>query len=258
MRQFIASVVSNCAVCEGIYEITFAWGGGVASPQPGQFCTMQISQTTSPLLRRPFAFSGFDAAAKTASVVYKKRGPATEILSGKTPGETIDVIGPLGNAFTQYAPEKTNFLIAGGTGFGPIFFWQRYLSEHTYAVHTVLGSKTASGAPRCTDTDIQKAIVCTEDGSEGFKGTVVDYLQTLPQTHLDQAALFCCGPTPMLKACYDFANNHAIACYVSMEQIMACGVGACMGCAVKVHGDNSYARVCTEGPVFNGKSIVWT
>jgi len=258
MRQFIAPVVSNTVVGEGVYEMVFEWKADVAIPQPGQFCTLQVSQTTAPLLRRPFAFSGFEHSAGTASFIYKKRGPATEILSGKSPGETIDIIGPLGNSFTQCTLGKTDILVAGGTGFGPVFFWQRYLLEHNRSVRTIVGCKSGEQLPRCASADMRSAIVCTENGSAGFKGTTVDYLRSMPENLLKDAALFCCGPLPMLKACYDFALNLGVNCYVSLEQIMACGIGACMGCAVKIHGDNAFARVCTEGPIFNGKTILWT
>jgi dihydroorotate dehydrogenase electron transfer subunit len=258
MRHFTAPVASNILLCEGIYELTFAWEPGMVPPLPGQFCTIRVSSATSPLLRRPFAFSGFDRVKRSVSIVYKKCGPATEIMAGKVGGEALDVIGPLGNSFAQCALGKTNLLIAGGTGFGPVFFLKHYLMELNKPSRMILGCKTSAQLPQSAHLNSPTAFVCTEDGSEGFMGTTVDYLKSLQKEQLDQATLFCCGPTPMLKACYDFAATRGLQCHVSMEQYMACGVGACMGCVVKVHGDNPFARVCTEGPVFNGAVIAWT
>ena len=258
MQQFIAPVISNNAVGDGVYELTFEWGGRISEPLPGQFCTIQVSQTTAPLLRRPFAFSGFDRGGARASVVYQKQGPATEILSAKTPGTPIDIIGPLGNSFTDYEPGPANILVAGGTGFGPVLFLQRYFLARNKETFALFGFKTSRQAPHGGGTAARSTIICTEDGSEGFRGTTVDYLQSISDSLPENAVMFCCGPTPMLNACYEFAEKRGFDCYVAMEQIMACGVGACMGCAVRVHGNAGFARVCTEGPVFNGKALVWT
>jgi dihydroorotate dehydrogenase electron transfer subunit len=225
---------------------------------PGQFCTIRVSKTTSPLLRRPFAFSGFDRAGRRVSIVYKKCGPATEIMAGKRQADTLDIIGPLGNSFDKQTFNKTNLLIAGGAGFGPLFFLKQFISELNLPVLMVLGGKKAEQLPGNLVHDLETTIPCTEDGSQGFRGTTVDYLNSLSKDRLDGASLFCCGPTPMLKACHHFAVTHGLPCFVSMEQYMACGVGACMGCVVKVHGERGFARVCTEGPIFNSGMIAWT
>jgi dihydroorotate dehydrogenase electron transfer subunit len=213
----------------------FAMDSAAGTPLPGQFCTIRASEGTLPLLRRPFALSNFDIKNRITSIVYKKCGPATEILAGKTAGDPLDVIGPMGNSFVSFKQGKKNILVAGGTGFGPIFFLKRYLDKQNSPSMMVLGCRSKTHLPVVASNGLSDAILCTEDGSAGF-----------------------CGPAPMLKACHEFALEKGVECNVSLEQVMACGVGACMGCAIKIKGETPYARVCTEGPVFNSKTVVWT
>ncbi len=257
MRRWNAHVVSNACIGESIYAMAFTWEDP-GPPLPGQFCTIRVSRSTVPLLRRPFAFSAFDPVKKTASIIFKKRGPATEILAGKKKDDMLDVIGPLGNSFCAFPPFPKYILVAGGTGLGPIFFWDQYLAKEGRPAMTVLGYRSKSHVP-CLDPYVKRSfVICTEDGSMGFRGTTIDYLRSLGESGITGAALFCCGPSPMLKACVDIALLRGVDCFVSMEQIMACGVGACMGCVVRLKADRSFARVCAEGPIFNGKTLAWT
>jgi dihydroorotate dehydrogenase electron transfer subunit len=258
MKHFFSRIYSNIVLCEDLYEMVFSWNEEVQLPLPGQFCTIHVAQSTSPLLRRPFAFSGFDPLEKTASIVFKKVGVSTEILAGKQCGDVVDIIGPLGNSFLAYPQRQRNILVAGGTGLGPIFFWKRFLQQQKASSLMVAGYSSKSLVPDIEEFDDETVVICTDDGSQGFRGTVVDYLRTLPDDFFQDTTLYCCGPWGMLKACNDFALDQGSECYVSLEQIMACGVGACMGCAVKIIGESSFARVCIEGPVFNSKVIAWT
>jgi dihydroorotate dehydrogenase electron transfer subunit len=258
MVHFISRIHSNAVLCEGMYEMVFSWNDDKAIPLPGQFCTVRVSQGVSPLLRRPFAFSAFDPKEKTASIIYKKIGPATELLAGKSCGDALDVIGPLGNSFSGIGKTENSILVAGGTGIGPIFLWNHMLRQQRLARVMVLGSPSQTGIPKVKISEEESMIICTEDGSRGFRGTVVDYLRNLPADRFKNATLYCCGPSGMLKACHDLSLDHGIDCFVSMEQIMACGVGACMGCAVKIKGDPGFARVCREGPIFSSRTIAWT
>lgn len=258
MKHFVSRIHSNIGLCEDLYEMVLSWNEETKPPLPGQFCTIRVAQTTSPLLRRPFAFSAFDPLRKTASIVFKKVGVSTEILAGKQCGEVVDVIGPLGNSFLAFPQRQRNILVAGGTGLGPILFWKRFLGQRKITSLVVAGYASKSLVPNIEEFSNEAVVICTDDGSKGFKGTVVDYLRTLPEDFLRETSLYCCGPWGMLQACNEFALNHGNECYVSLEQIMACGVGACMGCAVKILGESPFARVCSEGPVFSSKVIAWT
>jgi dihydroorotate dehydrogenase electron transfer subunit len=258
MKHFFSLIRSNTPLSEDLYEMVFSWNEEAPPPSPGQFCTIRVAQTTSPLLRRPFAFSDFDPLRKTASIIFKKVGVSTEILAGKQSGEPLDIIGPLGNSFLGFAQPPKKVLVAGGTGVGPIFFMKRLFRRQKAATLMVAGYASKSRAPDIEGGDDETVVICTDDGSKGFRGTVVDYLRTLPGEFLRETALYCCGPWGMLKACHDFAHERGCECFVSLEQVMACGVGACMGCVVKVRGETPYARVCSEGPVFQSKAIIWT
>jgi len=258
MKQCKISVIRNMLLSDHLYTLDFAWNNAIIPPLPGQFCTIRVSETTVPLLRRPFAFSQFNPTSGIASIIFKQCGTATDILAGKQPGDMLDVIAPLGNSFEPYASQIMNILVGGGTGLGPIYFWQQHLAALGHPTITVIGCRSQKQLPTLEYPENTTTIICTEDGSAGFKGTTVDFLRTLTKEQLSQASICCCGPSSMMKACHDFSQTQGNNCYVSLEQVMACGVGACMGCTVKIHGSQGYARVCTEGPIFSSETIIWT
>jgi dihydroorotate dehydrogenase electron transfer subunit len=262
MNHFSAAILSNTVVSDCFHELTIAWDASV--PCPGQFCSIRVSPYSSPLLRRPFAFSGFDREKNIASIIYKRRGPATELLTAKMKGESIDVIGPLGTGFNGLPkfPFHSLLCIAGGTGFGPMLFLAASVATAGGNVHLVLGCRTKSQLPRLAPLDALHPIITTDDASEGLGGTPITYLAKLTEDGTCRGATVCaCGPQLLLRGCHDWSQAHGLRCYVSLEQTMACGLGACMGCAVKVHDASgqgfAYARACTEGPVFDSERIVW-
>jgi dihydroorotate dehydrogenase electron transfer subunit len=124
MKQFIAKIVSHAPVSDCFHELTFEWDPRAGAPLPGQFCTIRVSPFSTPLLRRPFAFSSYDPARSLAAILYKSRGPATELLTVKTAGGGLDVIGPLGTDFfaASGGTLTSPLCVAGGTGFGPMLF----------------------------------------------------------------------------------------------------------------------------------------
>lgn len=258
MKHYFSKVKENIPIAKDFFKISFEWNGADTVPLPGQFCTIRVSENALPLLRRPFAFSEFDPQTNTASVIYQKRGCATEILAAKTHGELLDIIGPLGNEFpiSQF-PERV-FIIAGGVGLGPMLFLAHSVKNTEKEYQFIFGCKNSLFIPENNLLQDVDPIICTDDGSEGFHGTTVDYLATLDVKDLSRSVIVACGPHPMLKCCHEFAQSNSLLCYVSMEQVMACGVGACMGCAVAMAKKGEYARVCKEGPVFNSKDIQWS
>jgi dihydroorotate dehydrogenase electron transfer subunit len=259
MKQFNAEILSNDVIAIHCHRLSFSWPKGLPAPLPGQFVNIRIQESTVPLLRRPFALSGHDPGASTGSVIFQKRGMGTEILSGKKPGEALDMIGPLGNSFMPFASRHSNILVAGGTGLGPVFFFAHELERKKLPYVFVFGTRSRESIPRFLAESGLKLELCTEDGSEGFKGMVTDFLKTRETGLSGNAALFSCGPHPMLKACAEFAAGKRIPCYVSMEQVMACGIGACMGCVVKTsHSESRFMRVCVDGPIFESGCIQWT
>lgn len=258
MTLFLSNIHSNRQISIGFYCLTFDWADQQYTPQPGQFITIRVSESSVPLLRRPFAFSEYNSENKSASIIYQKRGTATEILAGKKTGDVLDIIGPLGNTFQLPKNIKRCIIIAGGIGLGPMLFAAQWLKSKRIGVSFIFGCKDQNAIPESYVFKNCETVFCTDDGSYGYKGTTVDYLNSYPEKDLENTMLLCCGPTLMLKGCHEFAQRHKIPCLVSMEQIMACGVGACMGCVVKTSKGSGYARVCTDGPVFDSKELLWT
>ena len=262
MKQFAAQVLDNRKIALDCYEIQFNWQNPEEIPLPGQFVTIRNSASSDPLLRRPFAVASYDPSGQNAALIYQLRGKATQELSSKRKDEMIDVLGPLGNGFPDPATGDGDLpnacvLVAGGTGIGPIFYLARELAAGPSHISVIVGARDSTRLPVLPVPPRIDLVQCTEDGSLGFKGTSIDYLRTLPFRDGSSMMIFACGPEGMLAACHRFAEERSLRCWVSMEQVMGCGVGACMGCAVRIHGEKKFARVCTEGPVFDSREISW-
>ncbi len=258
MRLFIATVLDNVRVADGYNELAITWSRETEPPLPGQFATLRCGRSTAPLLRRPFAFSSFDTFSSIAKMIVQERGPATAILARARPGDSVDVLGPLGNSFPSPAPGCTPVLVAGGVGIGPIVYFAGRLARLGRSPVCVFGARSAGLLPASVLARAGPSLViCTEDGTEGIAGNVVAGLESLDADVLGRCEVYVCGPSAMMAVVAKFAERRGARCWVSMEQIMACGVGACMGCAIRVKSPEEYARVCTEGPVFDACTIVW-
>lgn len=256
MRQFSAKIIKNNRISHDFFHLEFEWNTSAPAPKPGQFLTIRVSDEAIPLLRRPFAISALNQSQNTASIIFQCRGKATQLLSAKLPEDTIDVIGPLGNTFPLPLKNQNAILVAGGIGLGPILFLSKFLNTTKISSQFIFGCRNKTSIPEDDLFHSEKPIICTDDGSAGFKGTVSDYLKTSQSITAD-SVIYSCGPGPMLQACHKFAQKKGISCWVSVEQIMACGVGACMGCVVKIKQSPGYARACKDGPVFSGNDIAW-
>ncbi|MBN2188011.1 MAG: dihydroorotate dehydrogenase electron transfer subunit [Chitinispirillaceae bacterium] len=252
MKQFCGKIIGNRPLSADYFELAFTWDKKAGRPLPGQFFTLRISDSTVPLLRRPFAFSSFDAKKSTASMIYQRRGRGTAILAAKEKGEQLDLIGPLGKPFPLPGKMQNALLVAGGIGLGPLLF----LASRLRKAQLVVGCRTKNLVPSFRSCAGLRPVVCTDDGTKGFMGTAGDYLKSIEKVVAADTVIYACGPLPLLKACHEFALGRGGECFVSVEQVMACGVGACMGCAVKSAG-GGYTRACTEGPVFNSKELKW-
>jgi dihydroorotate dehydrogenase electron transfer subunit len=262
MKQFLSRVHANEEIACGYFEMTFEWDSGAEPPLPGQFVTVKSYGTTDLILRRPFAVSSFDGETARAAMIYQKKGPATEALAGKRAGDTIDLIAPLGNPFPVDAGIRP-ILVGGGVGLGPILYLGNWLEARGRKPLVVLGFRERSLLPSLLD-DRSRVLftpeLCSDDGSRGFRGTTVGWLGRRYDENASsfrEGAIFMCGPNAMMAACAAFAAERGIPSWASMEQIMGCGVGACMGCTIPVGGADSYARVCTEGPVFRSEEVQW-
>ncbi len=220
--------------------------------RPGQFVNVKLREKGyDPLLRIPLGVHGL--TKKGFSLMYKVVGEGTRILSSKKPKEAIDVLGPIGNGFE--VQEKTKnahaVVVAGGCGFPPLAFLAKELKKKKIRTTFLMG---ASGEEhiRCSlplsgkGTDLY---IATDDGSIGEKGTSVDLLKNiLKKEDKEETVIYSCGPEKMLESISSVAKKHKIKAQVSVEEYMACGIGACKGCAIKTK--NGIKLVCKDGPVF--------
>jgi dihydroorotate dehydrogenase electron transfer subunit len=233
---------------------------------PGQFINIACADSRSydPLLRRPFSVYQANEGDGTFSVLYVLRGRGTMFLKDRRPGEMIDCVGPLGNGF-DVAEADVHLLVAGGCGAAPLALLGDHLKRKfpQSQIKALLGAQTALGLLCESDfalAGVQYSI-STEDASRGRKGMVTDILKDeLKSSTAQTVRVYACGPNEMLKKVAENCARRRVRCQVSMETSMACGVGVCVGCAVKVKDAASptgwnYERCCVEGPVFDAERI---
>jgi dihydroorotate dehydrogenase electron transfer subunit len=230
---------------------------------------LKISEGSSPLLRRPFSVYRIHpnrhikkGKSSDFFILYKKVGKGTQKMTKLEKGQRVDMIGPLGNGFTlPPLPSFRNIiLIGGGVGIASLFPIAEKLTSSK--IQVFIGAKTRNDLI-CVE-DFKKlninSFVATEDGSLGFKGTVVDLFlyKSMKYSRKSSNYVYSCGPFDMLKELARVLRSDRFLCQVSLEARMACGFGACWGCVIKTRDTKTpYQRVCKEGPVFNLKNIIW-
>ncbi len=221
-------------------------------PAPGQFYLLRASETLDPLLRRPFSILRWDDTHLEFLIRLKGRG--TLLLRNMRPGDGIDMLGPLGNGYPEPLKDETPILVAGGVGIASVF-------PLIGSLHA--GARLFYGAMNSAELylldDIKKLTgniyLSTDDGSMGFKGNAVERLiESLNDLAVANPTVYACGPEGMIASLLKFLNERGIPGYISFEEKMACGIGACLGCVIKT--GQGYKRVCKEGPVFNVREIV--
>ncbi|APG25521.1 MULTISPECIES: dihydroorotate dehydrogenase electron transfer subunit [Syntrophotalea] len=269
MQNFHTSIISNLELSPGYFRMRILAPGFVATAKPGQFVMVRIGNGLEPLLRRPFGIfrTGFLPAdcqglpdKEYVEILYKVVGSGTALLRDLHRGDRVELLGPLGNGFDMQ-PAAEQILVGGGIGLVPLYMLARQLVK-TGRVRLLMGG-------RCRDdilavTEFERlgvaTYVSTDDGSLGEEGLVTDVLRRKLEK-FPGAAIYACGPMPMLRAVHDLCSAHRAPLQVSLEAFMACGVGACLGCVVKGAGhseaDPHYLCTCKEGPVFRSEQLEW-
>jgi len=303
---FSAAVCANRQIGHRFYrlglEFSETGAEAFANCKPGQFAELDLSNTALPpsetipedlvdaagrriLLRRPFSFCDITTKKnKTfADILYCVVGPATLRMTTLSAGNSVSIIGPLGNGFRVPDGKKTALLVAGGMGAGPLEHLAKVLTADysDIDVTAFAGAKTVKELPfeaRLDEISQQlgfslpefanygiESLVATDDGSAGFAGLVTDCLsEWLGRCDLagKDMIIYGCGPEPMLAQVAEIAEKRKIDCQVSMERRMACGIGICLSCAVecKIEGSSEtiYKLCCEDGPVFNAKGVVFS
>jgi len=257
IRQENCKVIHNRQIADSIFQLNLTGNIVTEMAQPGQFVHLRISGGIDPLLRRPISIAEIDRENHTFTIIYRRQGRGTSLLADKTAGEEVDVLGPLGNGFPVHAvqPGQTAILIGGGVGVPPLHELAKQLERKGVSVISVLGFQTEQAVfyekelARCGEV-----YVSTVDGTYGLKGYVTDVLET---EALSGDFVFACGPTPMLRAVE--AGGFAPQTYLSLEERMGCGIGACFACVCHTKEDpqgHSYRKVCMDGPVFAAGEVV--
>ena len=255
--QETVTVVSQKQIGTGIYDLTIQTKEIAAAAKAGQFVSV-YSNDASKLLPRPISLCGIDRKAGTLRLVYRVTGEhtGTEEFSRLQAGDTMKIMGPLGNGFTVEKGRKT-FLIGGGIGVPPMLQLAKEMKDGGENFQIVMGYRDAGTFLLDEFKEQGESFVATEDGSVGTKGNVLDAIR---ENHLDADVIYACGPTPMLRALKAYAEEQNMTCYVSMEERMACGIGACLACVCNstekdAHSNVKNKRICKEGPVFNAKEV---
>jgi len=273
-----AEIIRNDQLTSDIFSLILYSPLISKEAKPGNFLQIKISDTDYPLLRRPFSTAN-RIDDDSIEIIYKVKGLGTNLLSTKCIGEKVNLIGPLGNSFTICRGEVTSpsnhnvgayrdtpqntILIAGGMGIAPIIFLASTLKEMGINFQIFYGAKTKSELIYIdllrTYTDNVSLI--TDDGSYGKQGLVTEFVveelknEKYAKEHHNKLKLFACGPHPMLKEICRICNQLSIDCEISLEENMACGFGACMGCITNTL--TGYKRVCYDGPVFKGSELIF-
>ena len=252
----VLQVVENKPIAAGIYRLELYHPALCEGVLPGQFFHIKCGGDKFPLLRRPISLSYTKRKEDAVVLVYRVQGQGTEYLSSRKPGDPLDVLGPLGSGFEVNGQYERVAIVGGGIGIAPLV-----------ELAGIYGDRAAVFAGFKDETFLLKELqerscdvrIATEDGSVGYGGFVTDLLlKHIKEQRLDM--VFACGPRPMLKTVARICRENSVGCQVSLEQRMACGVGACLGCSCATKdkdGGLQYSRVCKDGPVFNSEEVCW-
>ncbi len=252
IQDFI--VLSNIKLNEVHFVLTIQAPTELPEIFPGQFAEVLVADSKTTFLRRPISIHDVDYSQNTIKLFINKVGEGTKHLSNLKTGDKLNIIYPLGNSFSL--PENENILlIGGGCGVAPLLFLARYLHDKGFKTSVLIGAKTKNDIHELDLFErFGKVFITTEDGSSGEKGFITQHSIIKSPNH-QITKFYTCGPELMLKAVAKIAHQNNIDCEVSLENTMACGIGACLCCVVDTKQGNKC--VCTEGPVFNIKDLKW-
>lgn len=247
-----AKLINKEQIKEDLFKYTLQTENIAKNAKPGNFIEMKVADTSTVFLRRPISIFNIDG--NNIEVIFQVKGKGTKCLSEKQVGDEIDILGPLGLGTFEVDNFDKVAIIGGGIGVFPLYELAKQLKGKT-KINTYLGFRSKDFV---VVEDEFKAvsdnlIITTDDGSYGEKGFAIDFLKRDEKPDM----IYACGPLPMLKAVKAYADENNIKCQISLEERMGCGIGACLGCAVKVikNGEERYGHVCKDGPVFYSKDV---
>lgn len=255
-----AKLIEKKELIPGIYKFSVEAKEIVEKSKPGQFTEIRVNDNTEPFLRRPISIHNLCKESGKLEFIFQVKGKGTTILSTKNVGELIDIIGPLGNGAFKYEDYSNLAIIGGGIGVFPLYELAKSAINDEKNVNTYLGFRNKDLVVledefRNVSTNL---VLTTDDGSYAQKGFAIDFLkQDIESGKAD--SIFACGPLPMLRAVQKLAIEKNIPCQISLEENMGCGLGVCLGCAVKTANSPKdapeYVHVCKAGPVFDATYV---
>ena len=255
-----SEIIKSEQLGEDIFRITLLAPDIAREARPGQFIMVKTAEGYDPLLARPFSVHQATANG-WVQILIKVVGKGTKLLSLVPVGRTLDVTGPFGEGFSLVKEAKVS-LVGGGIGAAPLFYLAKEImrSGNPQQLLGLIGARNEQELKAVTSGLDELGIatrLATDDGSAGHHGMVTELmLQNMDEQ--SEWLVYCCGPHPMLRSVAKICREHGWRCQVSMETMMACGMGACLGCAVPRAGlEGGYAHVCKDGPVFDMDDVAW-
>lgn len=270
MKNHKTIILSNQEVSPGYYRMRILAPEYNRLASPGQFVMFRVQRSLPPLLRRPFGIfrTGYAEpdcdgmpSKEFVELIYKVVGSGTEIMQELHQGDRVELLGPLGHGFELGDPDEEKILVGGGIGLVPLYMLAEKLVANS-KVRLLMGGRTRDDIITVTEFERLgvETYVSTEDGSLGEEGLVTQVLER-KLTKYPKSSVYACGPMPMIDAVQKICLSHGTPLQVSLEALMACGVGACLGCVVKGEGHSDenpqYLCTCKQGPVFNAELLDW-
>ncbi len=252
--QHTVKIVSNEKICPRFFKLSLKCDAIVKIIQPGQFIHIKVSETLIPFFRRPFSVY---RAKKYIEVLYEAIGLGTKTLATREPGEYLDILGPLGNTFSM--PQKyikQVVMIGGGIGVAPFLMLSDALAKKNLELILLYGGRSKGHTFDMKEFKKNgcKVFTATDDGSAGIRGYVSNLFSKI-DPNPKSTMLYTCGPHPMMVAVQEFSKKHNLYCEAACEQMMACGLGACLGCSIPT--TSGYKTVCYDGPVFDIRKVIF-
>lgn len=257
MDKGMLRVISNEQIAERIFRLEVEGELVGRMTQPGQFVHVKCGTGIDPLLRRPISICDVDGVHNRLTMIYRAEGHGTRVLSEYVPGQPLDILGPLGEGFPieERREGEHALLVGGGIGVPPLYYLGKELKKRGVRVTFVIGFGTASQVFLTQElAELGDVHVVTMDGTQGVKGLVTDVLtEAYGLSAAEWDVLYSCGPLAMLRALQDTYQKAGKEGYISLEQRMGCGIGACLACVCPVQepGEGKkYRKICSDGPVF--------
>lgn len=259
-EKVLAKLLQKEKLSEGIYKFSVKAPEVAKEARPGQFLEIRVIENITPLLRRPISIYNVNKEEGIVEFIFQVKGQGTDLLSKREVGEEIDIVGPLGYGVFKYEQYKNIAIIGGGIGTFPLYELAKNAKKDEKEVNIYLGFRNKDFVVLENEFKnvSNKLTITTDDGSYANKGFAIDFLrEDIKNGKID--CIYACGPLPMLKAVKELSIEENIPCQISLEERMACGLGVCLGCAVKTADspkDNPrYVHVCKAGPVFDAKFV---